>query len=204
MSLRYAILGFLSSTPATGYDIARDFDQAAGSFWHALRSQIYGELKSLEEAGLIRGKIARGDRLRRRVFSLTPAGEAELQGWVEKPNDYPGERDAERIKLMFLDGAPWPVIRRHLQDHAAHHRARFATWKLQHDATGDRTHRQLAGRLSQRPAAEHAKIVFLKQLATEGNMRRAQLEIDWAEDAIARIDAIEASERLPPQRRSAG
>ena len=33
MSLRYAILGYLSTAPGTGYALARQFDTGLGWFW---------------------------------------------------------------------------------------------------------------------------------------------------------------------------
>src|SRR5262245_39367238 len=105
MSLRYAILGFLSSTPASGYQIGREFQNGAGSYWSALPSQIYPELHELEELGWVSGQVSKTDRLRRKIFRLTPRGEEELQKWVEADNDYPPERDSERLRLIFLDGA---------------------------------------------------------------------------------------------------
>lgn len=103
MSLRYAILGFLGSTPATGYVIAREFAQGAGAFWSALPSQIYPELRALEKLGWIEGTLDSSDRLNRRVFALTAAGVAALQQWVESETEYPPERDGERVRLIFLD-----------------------------------------------------------------------------------------------------
>jgi hypothetical protein len=50
VSLRLAILGSLSSAPASGYDLARQFGLGLGWFWSASHSQIYPELKRLEEA----------------------------------------------------------------------------------------------------------------------------------------------------------
>src|SRR5215475_11946906 len=121
MSLRYAILGFLSSTPASGYQLGREFAQGAGSYWSALPSQIYPELRELEKLGWITGEVSPTDTLKRRIFTLTSVGEAELQKWVEADNEYPPERDSERVRLIFLDGSPPEVIRKHLEAHRAHH-----------------------------------------------------------------------------------
>lgn len=191
MSLRYAILGFLSSTPATGYEIGREFQQGAGSYWNALPSQIYPVLSELEKLGWIAGKISNADRLRRRTFRLTVSGEDELKKWVEADNDYPPERDSERLRLIFLDGSPVEVIRRHIAEHRAHHERRLAVWQALRAAVEKRTHRQLARRLAKRPKTEHELIVRLKLLALDGNIRRAELEMAWTDEALAWIDALE-------------
>ena len=193
MSLRYAILGFLSSTPASGYQIGREFAQGAGSYWQALPSQIYPELRELEKLGWIAGKVSPTDRLKRRVFKLTARGEAELQTWVEADNDYPPERDSERLRLIFLDGSSPQAIRRHLQAHRAHHEQRLALWRSLRDAVDKRTHRQLVRRLAMRSQKDHTMIIRLKLLALDGNIRRAELEIAWADEALAWLDSQEKS-----------
>ncbi|MGE5576976.1 MAG: PadR family transcriptional regulator, partial [Syntrophothermus sp.] len=57
MSLPYAILGFLSYRPMTGYDLGNFFKQSVAHFWHAELSQIYRELGKLEEKGLVKSEI---------------------------------------------------------------------------------------------------------------------------------------------------
>ena len=190
MSLRYAILGFLGSTPATGYVIAREFAQGAGAFWSALPSQIYPELRVLEKLGWIEGTLDSSDRLNRRVFALTAAGVAALQQWVESETEYPPERDGERVRLIFLDRSAPDIVRRHLAGHAAHFRGKLATWRAIRAAMTDGTHRQMQARLGQRPASEHEVILLTKLLAYDGNIARAELEIAWAEDALARFEKL--------------
>jgi DNA-binding PadR family transcriptional regulator len=204
MSLRYAILGFLSSTPASGYQLGREFAQGAGSYWSALPSQIYPELRELEKLGWIAGEVSPTDGLKRRIFTLTPLGEAELQTWVEADNDYPPERDSERVRLIFLDGSPPEVIRKHLTSHRAHHEQRLALWRSHREAVEKRTLRQLVRRLAMRPQKDHGLIVRLKLLALDGNIRRAELEIAWADEALAWLDTIEREKRKSSAGKSAG
>src|ERR1700730_688687 len=158
MSLRYAILGSLSSTPASGYQIGREFQDGAGSYWSALPSQIYPELQELEQLGWIAGEVSTADRLRKKIFRVTPLGEDELRKWVEADTDYPPERDGERLKLIFLDGSPPDVIRRPLATHRAHHERRLAMWCALRDAVDKRTLRQLVRRLAMRPQSDHALV----------------------------------------------
>ena len=204
MSLRYAILGFLSSTPATGYELGREFQQGAGSYWNALPSQIYPELAALETLGWITGKLSNTDRLRKRTFRLTKRGEQELKVWVEAENDYPPERDSERLRIIFLDGSPIPAIRKHVAAHRTHHAQRLAVWHVLREAVARRTHRQLAQRLARRPKAEHTLIVGLKLIALDGNIRRAEGEIAWAEQALAWLDTLEHGKRATRRARVTG
>ena len=48
MSLRHAVLGMLSVTSCTGYELMQWFDSSLQHAWHASHSQIYPELAKLE------------------------------------------------------------------------------------------------------------------------------------------------------------
>ena len=50
MSLKHALLGFLSYAPMTGYDLKRYFDQSIHHFWNANLSQIYPRLMKVAQA----------------------------------------------------------------------------------------------------------------------------------------------------------
>jgi DNA-binding PadR family transcriptional regulator len=47
MSLKHAILGFLSIRPLSGYDLKKAIDGTVGHFWTADQAQIYRMLASL-------------------------------------------------------------------------------------------------------------------------------------------------------------
>ena len=69
MSLKHAILGLLTVTPMTGYDLKhRAFDVAIAHFWKADQSQIYRTLNRLSEAGWVQSEIeAQDERPDRKV-----------------------------------------------------------------------------------------------------------------------------------------
>lgn len=82
MSLPHVLLGILR-TPATGYDIRRQFESGDAYFWAAELSQIYPALKKLEDKGLVRSEDAPSDQgPRRRLYHRTEAGRKELVDWV--------------------------------------------------------------------------------------------------------------------------
>ncbi len=53
MSLRHAVLGLLSLSPSTGYELTQRFDRSLSNAWHASHSQIYPELAKLEAEGFV-------------------------------------------------------------------------------------------------------------------------------------------------------
>src|SRR5215471_2686792 len=104
MSLRHALLAILAVEPMTGYDLTKYFERSAAYVWHAPHSQIYPELRKLEEAGLITAEsVARGDRGIKRTYSITEAGLAVLVEWVEEPTPPVPERDAFLLKATYLE-----------------------------------------------------------------------------------------------------
>lgn len=101
--LKYAILGFLSYTPMTGYDIKLRMDRSTTHFWHAKLSQIYTTLKSLEEEGCVESSMQeQADRPDRRIFRLTPAGERELKTWLEEPYTECSPKKETLVLKMFF------------------------------------------------------------------------------------------------------
>jgi hypothetical protein len=48
MCLKHAILGILSFSPMTGYDLKKAFDRSVRHFWPVNQSQIYRTLAELD------------------------------------------------------------------------------------------------------------------------------------------------------------
>jgi DNA-binding PadR family transcriptional regulator len=102
MSLKHAILGFLSISPLTGYDLKKAFDQSVRHFWPANQSQIYRTLAELDDDGLVtKDVIAREDRLDMKVYHLSEAGLAELRRWLAAPLPSQDTREPLLIQVFF-------------------------------------------------------------------------------------------------------
>jgi PadR family transcriptional regulator, regulatory protein AphA len=189
VSLRFAILGYLSTAPGTGYDLARQFDAGLGWFWSARHSQIYPELKRLADEGLVRRDAATiSDNFDKYVYSLTEAGAAALAEWVKGPASYPPNRDGERLRLIFCDDAP-EALRDHLEAHREHHQRRRRRLQEVLDSIRAGAHQRINERLASRPPEKAALTLKLRELAYSGDIARADLEIEWAEQALAWLDS---------------
>lgn len=105
MSLEGAILGFLSQSPATGYDIkTRCFSDEIATFWPADQAQIYRTLKKLEENHDVRvDYVGSKTRPGRNIYTLTPLGKQHFKEWVTSIEDPPAVRDPFALKLYFSD-----------------------------------------------------------------------------------------------------
>lgn len=192
MSLRHGILGVLTARSLTGWDLSHYLGLTVSNAWSATSSQIYAELRAMEDAGLIRSEEApRGQRGRKRFYSITEAGEAELRRWVDEPVVYPPERDIFRLKMIFFDITTFESMRQKLRAHQEHYEARRQRFQNFADRLTQRIPDLLRDRLRDRPAEEHEAISELKAFAFIGLAERAQWEIDWAERALDLVDSLE-------------
>jgi DNA-binding PadR family transcriptional regulator len=194
MALQYALLGFLTTEPASGYRLAQEFGESAGWFWYASHSQIHPELKRMEAEGLVSSELLEEDGRGKRLYSITDAGREKLERWLSEGTDYPPIRDAERLRLIFMDQQPPELIRKHFEAHLDHHRQLLEVYSEQLRQIHEGTFPRLRKRLASQPAESHQYVIGLKTLALQGNVARARTEIAWAEDAILWLDGILNSE----------
>ncbi len=101
------ILGLLSMSPRSGYEIKAVVDRSIRFFWAASYGQIYPELRRLERAGLIEGEDAPTGGRARTVYRLTAAGRDELEAWLLSPGELAVElRDESLLRLFLADALP--------------------------------------------------------------------------------------------------
>jgi PadR family transcriptional regulator, regulatory protein AphA len=178
----HAILGLLSITPMSGYDLHLAVERAVGRFWPISKSQVYAELSRLQSAGLIEGSEVRQRALPdKRVFRLTGTGERALDEWLAT-DEYPDPQFRIPFLLKVLFGH-----RRTADDTAGllrgvHKRAR-------NQATQYADYLNL---LKSSPDSAYAQVTVLFGL------RIAEAIASWAEEAQAMLP--EHAPRLDPRR----
>jgi DNA-binding PadR family transcriptional regulator len=121
MSLKHALLGLLSFSPMTGYELKQFFDSSVQHFWNAELSQIYPTLKNLEEQGFVEKHLeVQENRPNRKVYEITPAGRDEFTRWVREPSPPADMRDPFLIKIFFGSQLPLEdmlvLLRRQLEE----------------------------------------------------------------------------------------
>ena len=105
--LKHGILGLINSADRTGYEIMTVFRDSLSHFWAAQTSQIYRELRTLEEQGWIeQTRVAQSGRPDKNVFSITPAGREELLRWLRADNLPAGFRNPFLMKIFFMGELP--------------------------------------------------------------------------------------------------
>jgi len=119
-----SLLGLLHRGPMTGWDLARQAETMIGDFWNVSSSQIYRELRTLEQAGLVAAGPA-GAR-EKKPFTITDKGRAAFSVWIGRE---PGP-DIIRSPLLLM-----VFFASHLDDTR---RQRFmAIQRLRHEQTLD-------------------------------------------------------------------
>ncbi len=89
-----SLLGFLHERPMTGWDLVATAEAVIRDFWSLTRSQVYRELATMAEGGLVRaGEIGPRDR---QPYELTDAGRAAFADWLER------EPGPEQIRYPLL------------------------------------------------------------------------------------------------------
>jgi len=116
MSLRYAILGFLTLEPMSGYTLQKRFKGSMASYWSVTQSQIYRELAALEKAGLVSYRTVPSEgKPAQKQYSPTPAGRKALRGWLAEPVEPQAIRHPLLLKLSFLGRQPPAVVSKLLE-----------------------------------------------------------------------------------------
>lgn len=93
-----ALLGLLLSEPKHGYELYQEFRRELGRVWRIGQSQLYAQLKQLEEARLVSVRVEeQPSRPARKVYRLTADGRSAFEEWVRQPTPY-----LRRIRVEFL------------------------------------------------------------------------------------------------------
>ena len=169
MSLRHALLGLIAERPASGYDLLKIFDQSLAFVWPATQSQLYGELNRLADDGLIE-VTAEGPR-RRKDYSITAEGRAELEHWLTEVEPDRLRRNDAMLRVFFLGLLQPDQARAYLEREAQVHESLetlLASINRERDWDAD-------------------EFTRYGHLVIESGMRYAREQADWARWAAEQI-----------------
>jgi DNA-binding PadR family transcriptional regulator len=104
MLFKYAILGFLSWQPMTGYDLKKMFEDSLTLYWSGNNNQIYRTLVDLHKQGLVSREIQQQENYpARKVYSITDKGRQDLRQWLLSTPELPQQKHAFLIQLTWAD-----------------------------------------------------------------------------------------------------
>lgn len=110
----FVILGLLSETPLTGYQIKKIIDMRFRFFWNESYGQLYPALKQLLQSGLI-DEISTANRKRsQKTYRINVNGLKALQGWIQEPVECESVRFEILMKMYFSHLVEAEVMIQHL------------------------------------------------------------------------------------------
>ncbi len=113
----FVILGLLSYTSMTGYDINKAVKTRMSSFWDIGYGQIYPTLRMLEKDAYVTKKVEiKENGPNRKVYSVTNKGTKKLQEWLMKPAKPEIFRLEALLKIAFGEQVPKHVIIKHIEE----------------------------------------------------------------------------------------
>lgn len=192
MSLRAALLALISGGPLTGYDAVKHFRSSVGHLWHAPDSQIYPELRRMQQAGLLDAtEVPWGSKHATKTrYELTEAGREALREWQRTPLAYVPERDQAHLMAAYFEWGSPTTARERLREHIAFFTDVRESAMRQAREIRERTSATLERRLAVADPEDHARIAAFKLFAYEGKIARADAEIAWAERGLALLDEL--------------
>lgn len=177
MSLKHAILGFLSFAPFSGYDLKKAFDNSVQHFWPANQSQIYRTLAQMDEEGLVEKEIIeREERLDMKIYTITEAGRAELHQWLATPLPEPDDREPFLIQVYFGSNLNDDELLNLLQAKLNEIEQRLAVYRSVYEMI-----QNTPSKVSDQRA------IFLSILTLEVGYKSNQTHAQWLKSAIQRI-----------------
>ena len=124
-----SLLGFLHERPMSGYELASTAQRVIGNFWTLTQSQVYRELASMAEAGLV-VPGERGARDRRR-YALTEPGRRAFATWIDRPPGPETIRHPLLLVLSFGRFLPPARLAAYLRQHREAHAERLRAYEAE-------------------------------------------------------------------------
>jgi len=176
MSLRHAVLGFLSLAPMSGYDLRKHMHESTAHFWPADQAQIYRTLSQLTTDGLVDVRVIPQDgRPDRREHHITQAGLDELDAWLTAPTEWTASREPFLVRMFFLGRLGPERARAALLDRAEEAREMIAVL--------DQT-RQGVEEAIRQGAIEPDLSIRLRIATLTNGLAHARAELDWTDEVL--------------------
>jgi DNA-binding PadR family transcriptional regulator len=177
MAIAHAILVSLVESPASGYDLGKQFDDASvGFFWKATHQQIYRELTKLEEQGWITAEvIAQESRPDKKIYTVTELGKQQLVEWMAQPSEPTAIKDELLVKVFAGYLVPEKTMLEELKRHRHLHQEKLGIYQ------------DMEQRYFQNPQALAQEAKF-RYLTLRKGIRYESDWIAWCDEAIALLN----------------
>jgi DNA-binding PadR family transcriptional regulator len=179
LSLEYAILGFLTLSPMTGYDLKTQyFDGSVSHFWPADQAQIYRTLERMAADGWVEAEVqVQTVRPSRKVYHITTLGLAVLKKWLRESRPLPVERRPFLVQLYFARHLTKEELLALLGDQLRLHQERLAIYE--------------AIVLPQTADPIMQQQLRFGAMTLDYGRRYEQMQIEWLAATIAQVEGYE-------------
>jgi PadR family transcriptional regulator, regulatory protein AphA len=104
MSINHAILGMLSRSPLSGYDMKKLIQDSSFMHWSGNNNQIYKALVELLHNGYVTNEVHHQESSpSKKIYTITPEGLEELRRWMLTPPEPPEFRKSFLIQLAWAE-----------------------------------------------------------------------------------------------------
>ncbi len=173
----------LTWRPMTGYEIKREIQASLGNFWSESFGQIYPQLRSLSEAGLI--KIMSDEQPAGKVkntYAITDSGRAALRGWISNAPSNRPPRDELLLKVFFASEGELQAVRDHCR-------------KAREDAVA-RLHKYLAIEKRIDSVKNHQDKAKYWRMTLKMGIAEARTFIAWCDETLREFAEAEPKEEI--------
>lgn len=175
MNLHSTILGLLSRTPCSGYDLKRIISDSDIFYWSGNNNQIYKILLELQQAGQVTFEEQRQTSLpAKKIYSITDAGRAELQNALLQQPEAPELHKDFLIQLAWADSLSDEVVLALLTLYEAEVSSRLELYRGQALRAENDPHRT-------------PREAFLWRRIHDNFIQSCQTELQWTRDTAQAI-----------------
>ncbi len=188
----YALLGFLTRGPMSGYDIKKAVEGSVDNFWNESFGQIYPTLRRLSDEGLIdKEEAATPGGRPRHVYAINAAGREALAQWLREDTPPPPVRIELLLKLFFgiqadreTNRAQILAYRERMTSDLARYRAIADALRAEKHGNAELPYWLLTLRFGERDRQAHIDwcdeaLEMLDQLPNPGDTRRTSAIEEW-------------------------
>ncbi len=182
MSLQHIILGLLQSEgELSGYDIKHAIESGINLFWYADLSQIYRALAAIEDNAWAASTPDPDNNRNRKVYRITPSGEAALHQWLTSDLKLRQSRRPELARIFFGRLVPPDRLREQVSHLKAQYESRLAA--IQHVQ-----HIILTQDFEDSPEDAPYWLITVDQ-----GIRALQAQVDWCEATLQTLDKLQSA-----------
>jgi DNA-binding PadR family transcriptional regulator len=179
-TIQYALLGLLSWQPLSGYDLKKIIAESDLFYWSGNNNQIYNSLVPLHQEELVTQQVEYQENLpAKKVYSITPKGQAALRAWVLSEPELPELHNHFLMQLAWADSLSGVEIDGLL----ARYEAEVSVLLRMRQ---EKVRRQ-NGRRGQDAPARTEREVFLWEKIVENLVAAAQNELEWVRRVRAEL-----------------